>query len=276
MPMDSFAPKRYPPVGRCIYCGDPQYDQSEPARVLGDEHIIALSLGGTLVLPEASCKACEKLTSSYDTHCAEQFAGPNREHLGLRSRRRNKRRSRLSVMRDIGGYLQRVDIPVTDHFAALLMFKFQFPGVLLGFPPTEDFTGTIVMASLHPDPGRRSRLTGNVNIIRRGGFHAPVFGRMLAKVAHSYAVAECGLEGFKPVLPNLIRNIGPQYLSRYIGSEIILGPEPNSANRHELSIELYNGVEAKDFLVVRLRLFANRGMPTYYIVAGSPTIRLSR
>jgi hypothetical protein len=272
--MDSFAPKRYPPVGRCIYCGDPQYDQSEPDRVLGDEHIIALSLGGTLVLPEASCKACEKLTSGYDTHCAEQFAGPNREHLGLRSRRRNKHRSQVPIMRDIGGRLQRVSIPVTDHSAALLMFNFQFPRALLGLPPTEEFTGTIVMASLHPDPGRRSRLTGNVNIVRRGGFDAPTFGRMLAKVAHSYAVAERGLEGFEPVLPNLIRGIGPQYLSYYIGGDPGLGPQ--SANRHELSLDVYNNVEALDFLVVRIRLFADRGMPPYNVVVGGPKTRLPR
>jgi hypothetical protein len=29
---------------------------------LGDEHIVAYGLGGTIVLPEASCKECEKET----------------------------------------------------------------------------------------------------------------------------------------------------------------------------------------------------------------------
>lgn len=54
---------RYAPVGRCIYCGGTSYSEAHPGRRLGDEHIIPLQLRGTLVLPEASCKACEVITS---------------------------------------------------------------------------------------------------------------------------------------------------------------------------------------------------------------------
>jgi hypothetical protein len=220
------------------------------------------------VLPQASCKSCERLTSGYDTHCADQLVGPNREHLSLRARRSNKRRPWITVRRELGEYRQKVKVPIADHFGALLMFNFQFPGVLLGLPPTEKFVGTIAMLPLHHDAGRRSRLTGKVNVVRRGGFEAPIFGRMLAKVAHSYAVAEYGVDGFDPALPNIIRGIGPQHLAQYVGGEF--GQEPPSPYRHEINIETYNNIFSKDYLVVRLRLFANRGTPAYYIVVGTP------
>ncbi len=226
------------------------------------------SLGGTLLLPEASCQICEKLTSGYDTHCAEQFIGKNREHLGLRARRRNRPRSQIAVERQIGeGYVQRATVPLSDHFAGLVMFNFGFPGVLVDLPQTEVFLGEIVIRSLHPDPERRSRRTGQVSIVSRGGFHAPIFGRMLAKVGHSFAVAELGLDAFDPVLPDLIRQNGPQYLAHYIGGS--LGEEePKSTNRHEISISTYNNINGDDYIVVRIRLFSNYGMPTYYVVVG--------
>jgi hypothetical protein len=266
MPTDSFQPKRYPPVGRCIYCGDPLYDRQHPSRALGEEHVIALSLGGTLILPEASCRKCEKITSGLETHCAEQFVGQNREHLGLRTRHRTKPRALIPIERHVDGRIEKAKVPIGDHFAALAMFNFGPAGILLDLPPTEEFAGNVVFASLHPDPGRRARSTGNVNFVRRGGFDAPIFGRMLAKIAHSYAVAERGLGAFQPFLPNLIRGIGPRYLAQCVGGSLV--PEPSSSNRHELSMQTHRRADKEEFLVVRLRLFANKDMPTYYIVAG--------
>src|SRR5450755_68120 len=38
-----------------------------------------------------------------------------------------------------------------------------------------------------------------------------------AKIAHSYTVAELGIGGFHPLLPNLIRGIGPRHLAQYVG-----------------------------------------------------------
>src|SRR5258705_11293662 len=48
----------FDPVGHCIYCGATKYTQ-QADRPLGQEHIIAEGMGGTLILPEASCKECE-------------------------------------------------------------------------------------------------------------------------------------------------------------------------------------------------------------------------
>src|ERR687886_115256 len=74
------APKRYDPVGRCIYC---------PATVikwdgkLTEEHIIPKQLGGRLRLPEASCSKCQNVTSGIETDCERQYFYGVRRHLGL-------------------------------------------------------------------------------------------------------------------------------------------------------------------------------------------------
>jgi len=47
-------PPPYQPVGRCIYCPATAYAADEPDHKLGDEHIIAAQIRGTLILPEAS------------------------------------------------------------------------------------------------------------------------------------------------------------------------------------------------------------------------------
>src|SRR5271165_2543948 len=66
-------PRKYEPIGRCIYCGAKRYTSNDPLAKLGDEHIIPLAFGGNLLLPEASCRACEKITSRIGTHCIEQM-----------------------------------------------------------------------------------------------------------------------------------------------------------------------------------------------------------
>jgi hypothetical protein len=186
----------------------------------------------------------------------------------LRTRQNKRPRSTLPVTREVDGQIERAKVPIEDHFAALVMFSFPPPGLLLGFPPTETFVGTIVTASLHPDPGRRARKTGKVNIIRRGGFDARVFGLMLAKIAHSFAVAKLGIGGFQPLLQDMIRGFGPPYLGLYIGCS--LDQESNSIYRHDLRLEEYNSVDGVDLLVARIRLFGDRGMPTYHVVVGTP------
>lgn len=57
--------KIYAPIGSCIYCGSLKWSAEQP-RKLGDEHIVPEGLGGRLLLPEASCKKCEEITSKIE------------------------------------------------------------------------------------------------------------------------------------------------------------------------------------------------------------------
>src|SRR5712671_3688130 len=55
------ADHRYESADKCIYCGKISY--SKLRNRLGDEHVIAESLGSYMVLPRASCQCHERTTT---------------------------------------------------------------------------------------------------------------------------------------------------------------------------------------------------------------------
>ncbi len=263
------APKRYTAVRQCIYCGAKEYRPGDTMAKLGDEHIIPAAFEGNLELPEASCQKCERITSQVETHCIEQMVRDTREHLGLRARRHRRDRTTLPVTVDRGSGAETVRVPLSIHPAALFMFSFDPPRLLFGLPDAEGgFAGRVTIRPMADDLGARAdRLGGKVNLIRRGGFDAPTFGRMLAKIAHSFAVAELGLGGFRPLLKEVILGEPARHLSQFVGGAFAL--ESQGTERHEISISLRSAVY-RNYYVVRLRLFADLDMPIYLITAGEP------
>jgi len=124
------------------------------------------------------------------------------------------------------------------------------------------------MKPLMDDLGARvSRLGGKVNLVMRGGFDAGIFRRMLAKIAHSFAVAELGIASFQPLLNDFILGKPARHAAQFIGGSV--APEPIGQERNEISISLFSAVH-RDYYVVRVRLFADLEMPTYLVVAGEP------
>jgi hypothetical protein len=263
-------PKKYLPVGRCIYCGARRYSATNPAARFGDEHIIPLAFGGNLLLPEASCQECEAITSGLETHCIEQMVRNTREHLGLIARRHKRNRKHLPVSVRRGAESEVINVPVDQHPAALIMFSFDPPRLLFDEPdPEGSFVGRVVIKPLSVDLGvRADRIGGKVELVRRGGFDATIFARMIAKIAHAYAVAELKLNGFRPILADFIRSIPARHASQYVGGEWGT-PEPAGCDRHEIRIDRWSGL-SRDYHVVRLRLFSDQDMPTYLVVVGEP------
>src|SRR4051794_27690090 len=80
--------RTYPAVGRCIYC-DAQLGDA----VLTTEHIIPESLGGMLVLPEASCTDCQKFTSAFEGINAGRLFKPIRRQFRFPSKGRGRARN---------------------------------------------------------------------------------------------------------------------------------------------------------------------------------------
>lgn len=69
--------KVFSPVGRCIYCG------GDGGGMLTKEHIFPQGLGGGLVLPRASCKACRTEIQTFETICMRQTLLPFRKNMEL-------------------------------------------------------------------------------------------------------------------------------------------------------------------------------------------------
>jgi hypothetical protein len=88
--------------------------------------------------------------------------------------------------------------------------------------------------------------------------------QMLAKIGHAFAVAELGIDSFHPFLiPHIIRSELSD-CDKFIGGRG--EDEVVSSELHELSLV---GGPDHEFVVVRIRLLARLGTPTYFLVVGA-------
>ncbi len=94
---------------------------------------------------------------------------------------------------------------------------------------------------------------------------APEFFRMLAKIAHAFAVAEMGLDSFVPFLTPMICDAETSNSVQYIGG--LPDSEPATAGLHELSFGSH-ACHRPDTVAVRIRLLAALETPTYYVAVG--------
>jgi hypothetical protein len=254
--------KTYPAFGRCIYC-------SPTAKIpnhLGDEHIIPLSFGGGRLLPRASCRDHETITTRFEDHCFKGMLETARYHLGLK-RRQKLKRSKLRVLLADGSKSE--PIPIENHPSALIMPVMPPPNAYIRVRETEDLPPALAV-SLTPMGQdimeRAKRLGVDINLTR--GLSALEFYRLIAKIAHSFAMAELG-PTFSPYLINLIETNPPMFASHLIGSG--LGdPPPPSDRLHEIEFApSLDGPVGDELIQVRIRLFANLGFANHYAIVGS-------
>jgi HNH endonuclease len=271
----------YPNVGRCIYCGSDGEGEG-----LRTEHIIPGGLGGRLELPEASCVNCEKETSAFEGRVLGKIYGTTRAHFGVRREQTGKRRwpdnLPVPVSDDSGVSWKTVEVPISEHPDLFFAIKLQPPRLFSGVPLDDTgFHNVLVDGMGDRDMWERAaKIATNKRIgLNRGGVHVDQFGRFLAKIGHSYAVAEIGINGFKPFLINAILNKRPMYLGHYIGGAS--APGSQQPDVHELSRRKQQ-IGDRDIWIVRVHLFADIGvvrhgspiptsMPAYDVAVGAAT-----
>jgi len=250
--------KVYQPAGVCIYCGTSDGKLSK-------EHVIPFGLAGTWILPAASCSECAKITSEVERFCLRPMLGPFRIRLNLPTRRPNDRPDhlRLEYIR-VDGSREQTSIPASEFPVSCIGFRFPAPGILRGVLPSDDFDGELVVRQVmeevrpHIKPEGQRVKPGTINILQ--------FARMLAKIGHSYAVAELGLGAFEPMLPALILG-KPASASHLVGGDAS-GPVPESEScLHHVFLQncVSSGTE---YVLAAIRLFAFVGMPPYHVVVG--------
>jgi hypothetical protein len=257
----------------CIYCND------RPPPPLTMEHIIPESIGGMLTIEAGSCAKCSGQTHAFEGHACRAVL-PLRRQMGFPQKRRTvadrirRTGERFVLMLDHN----RVKVPIEEFPALLMSLIFPFPGILLGQNPEDKLlTGGVYSAELVEGFGEklnrirakyRANSVGIVGIEPRGRGEADDYGRMLAKIAHSYAAAELGCGNFHPFLVHVILGVKPYHLPYFIGSlQDFGGNKKLSDDLHEISLD--NSIpSAEPYIVVRLRLFANRNTPTHLIVVG--------
>ena len=239
-------PKVYLTEGRCIYCGN----QDDPGS-LTREHVIPEGLGGGLLFLKASCKKCEKVTGQFEQECL---------------------RTNFSVYRTIAKFPS--SRPPLKTPRGLCLPRLPRPGLLVGRPPGADLIcdGAMIWSGFTPGEAPE-----------RGpfAFNFVAFIRMLAKIAHGYAVGELGMDSFSHMLPDVILWKRPELAQTLVGlsdhpyarlpDNQFVAPQVIESDPMYAAHETYFKVLTRetDYLVlIGVRLFAAHGAPFYECIAG--------
>jgi HNH endonuclease len=262
--------ERYPSLGHCIYCGTLAAETT-----LTEEHIIPKAIGGRLIFDGASCKACQDQTHAFEGHALDLYR-PIRRQLGfpesLSGRKALERRQKEKFTLELDG--RRVKVASAEFPALMLTIDFPPPSILTGGDPQDlPLSGGIHAVELAPEFGerlnaiRRKYRANKVSIVgvdKSARIDEGDLGRMLAKIAHGFAIAVAD-EPFVPLLTHIIRGQKPYYLPYYVGCQMTTQDPPEDL--HEVSIAS-GGFGNGKYVVVRVRLFATFNTPAYLVVAG--------
>lgn len=180
------------PVDTCIYCrGDGGTDG------LSREHIVPYGLGGTFVLPAASCSTCADITKRFEQACLRQMFGAVRAQLNYPTRRKHERPNRFSALRIRSEVEERITVAIGQHPTIMMFFVLDPPGLLRGQIGLKQFTYNATWAcDLTGLAAERTKDIGSELPVVTQYVDLFSFCRMLAKIAHGFAVAQFGIDGF--------------------------------------------------------------------------------
>ncbi len=255
----------FPPADRCIYCG------GNGAGTLTKEHIFPAGIGGGLILPRASCTSCQKVIHAFETICMRKTLLPYRKASGL-VRHSNDLPATVPLTLDLELRGPR-QVPLNAHPNVVVLPGFrEIPGILEGRAPQPMMQFEYkIFGRLDMVEETKRRLAEQQRVgISLDGY---AWVRMLAKIAHGYAIAELGFGRFSPALPNLILGRNP-ILATYLVGKCPL-PPPIPENPPLLMIDMRcASVGEQRFVAVNMRLFADLGRetPVYTVIAGSFTV----
>lgn len=252
-------------MGRCIYCGVDRYAPDDPRPQLANEHIIPEAINGSLILPEASCRNCERAINRAEWHLLKTTLMPVRSYLEMQSKSPLRNRpKKLPIYDGSETPPRRVMVNVEDYPACLYLpalpparglAKIPWrPEVM--FPPFCHYLQDTVKLV------REKYKVHSVSPPRLGAHH---LFRMLAKIAHSFAVIHFGLGKLDYVLRPLILD-NEQDPLWFIGCDPL---EPPIDQLHQLDLQ-YHELGGGLIITTRIRLFARYGAPIYRVIVGWP------
>lgn len=251
-------------VGACIYCGD----KTPP---LSREHVFPRGLGGgkppdgyldALVLQNASCEQCRRITQKIEEQCLLSMMGPGRAKLGLKRKDRASRTTKALIEKSDG----------TSDERELDWSYIPGPVVIPSFYEATELSGKPTPA-VAPFDAKMIVVAPPTKVMRGGvtsvgvslGVDSQAFARMLAKIALGIAVARLGIEGFEPFVRELILTDPREYgrwVGGFAGSKRV---EQRASGLHSVSLRV-----RREYVIVEICLFGTFGGPTNYVVVGRP------
>lgn len=208
--------KRYPSIGRCIYCGD----ASRPDK-LTLEHIIPEAIGGELKFLGASCDDCQRRIERYEGRLNGRLFAGVRSLLRIAAKR-SKPRQNVKLLQISENNLASVSYTShANHPGYIILERLNPPIFQSGqpnFSPTREITLAVKNITATP-----TDKPGHVFSDFYAVDEYPDFTRLLAKIAHSFWIAERGDADFFPTLVDFIRGETDNGHNFFIGSN----PEMN-------------------------------------------------
>lgn len=260
MPIEIISPpsKKWPAANRCIYCG-----RSDGR--LTSEHIIPFALCGNQEIPNATCDLCKDITSGFEHKCLRKMPlfFNYRVRGGFKTRHKNEWPDSLTmefIKQDGSKFYE--NFSPKDYPELLLLPKPTLPGILLRRPPDAKVPiDWFVAISIE----HQIQLAGKMH---SGKFETKSFFRMIAKIGYSYALAttpHAELSTYRILLQDFILGNTTDTF-HLVGAQNELDP-PTYEILHEIDVQEWgaNGIE---YLVAIVRLFSDRGSPTYCAVIG--------
>lgn len=258
----------YPSLGKCIYCRKEGVD-------LTDEHIIPLSLQGFLVFDDASCVPCARLTNKFESRVIQSLEHFRvRYNVNTRNPADRKKKIFFFWSKQADGTKKRVAIPHSELPATAMLYKFGRANILQGWPPDTPIfewlpvpysDGIALKAAMDKygwDGSLQFKTIPNE------------FAQMLAKIGHSYAIAELSkvlggraFDSFVPLCVDIILGNAKNY-SYVVGGSLELKKEADSTSDHFIGLGFIQQPWRPKLLVVTVRLFQQMGTPHHHIVVG--------
>jgi hypothetical protein len=152
------------------------------------------------------------------------------------------------------------------HLPSVLVLMKLIPPTLLsgGTPVPDNFNGDI-WVSYQAEDLQRMRDIYKAKQHLPGKLAISELVQMVAKIAHSHAVAQIGLRNFKPLLLDVIFN-KTNIPSHWVGGAPDLPAVDGVVHQLRLNPNYWVGWDR--YVVVDVRLFAYLGAPTYRVVVG--------
>jgi hypothetical protein len=250
-------------IGRCVYCESTRYPKKDDRR-LGDEHVIPESLGGNLILEQAACEGCERKVNVFEQSIMKTVLYAPRVHLGIRRKKRKRGEDTLTLDATVNGKEVKVSLPIKRVPLMLFFVMMDAPGILIGRPADiPSFNGAWVKPFLEDGPRMPQGLQG----MATPALDTHRFMQFLAKIGHCYAVSVLG-DTFEPILSDMIlADPAPPPNFYLIGSYGNSRTDDPTANLHELDVS-WQSADGVEYAVVRIRMFAKLGAPTYRVIVG--------
>ncbi|MBB5469186.1 hypothetical protein HDG32_005333 [Paraburkholderia sp. CI2] len=256
--------KTYTPVGRCIYCGSKER--------LSKEHIIPAGLRGDMILPRSSCEKCAGITSSYEGHIQRGIWALFRRNKGIGSGRHKETDfSALSIQAVRAGVSSKLTGVEAGLPSSFISLSLPLP-TLISAVPVGDTWPAMACNLHHFEDEREMPKPSFEQVTIRYGLSPKYFCALFAKIAYSFAVAECGVDGFIPLVQPLCL-LKEREAWQYVGREwtTLMWPSELDGAMHKLQIRNESG-----FVIVTVQLFAPFNFPPYAVVVGRSLVYGSR